>query len=153
MPLNLGYLLGKLEFLNIASMNIFKLFDDKKAFYISFSERVDDEDIPFVEKIIEDSFDMNRTTKLVTPVIKKENVTVNCNHTAYLASMQLKEKDQKGLFAYIARIFDDFGIDIESAKIHTHKNLARDLILIEKNGNFCSQQDEILELMCTSTDK
>ncbi|UTJ06279.1 HD domain-containing protein [Arcobacter roscoffensis] len=149
-PLNLGYLLGKLEFLNIASMNIFKLFDDKKAFYISFSERVDDEDIPFVEKIIEDSFDMNRTTNLVTPIIKKVNVTVNCNHTAYLASMQIKEKDQKGLFAYIARIFDDFGIDIESAKIHTHKNLARDLILIEKNGNFCSKQDEILELMCTS---
>lgn len=152
-PLNLGYLLGKLEFLNIASMNIFKLFDDKKAFYISFSERVDDEDIPYVEKIIEDSFDMSRTTKLVTPVIKKENVTVNCNHTAYLASMQIREKDQKGLFAYIARIFDDFGIDIESAKIHTHKNLARDLILIEKNGNFCSKQDEILDLMCTNTDK
>ncbi|MFK2823261.1 HD domain-containing protein [Arcobacter sp. YIC-80] len=148
-PLNLGYLLGKLEFLNIASMNIFKLFDDKKAFYISFSERVDDEDIPYIEKIIDDSFDMNRTTKLLTPIIKKENITINCNHTAYLASMQIKEKDQKGLFAYIARIFDDFGIDIESAKIHTHKNLARDLILIEKNGNFCSQQDEILELMCT----
>ncbi|MGP2657407.1 HD domain-containing protein [Malaciobacter sp. WC5094] len=148
-PLNLGYLLGKLEFLNIASMNIFKLFDDKKAFYISFSERVDDEDIPYIEKIIDDSFDMNRTTKLLTPIIKKENITINCNHTAYLASMQIKEKDQKGLFAYIAKIFDDFGIDIESAKIHTHKNLARDLILIEKNGNFCSKQDEILELMCT----
>lgn len=147
-PLNLGYLLGKLEFLNIASMNIFKLFDDKKAFYISFSERVDDEDIPYIEKIIEDSFDMSKTTKLLTPVIKKDDVTVNCNHTAYLASMQLIAKDQKGLFAYIAKIFDDFGIDIESAKIHTHKNLARDLILIEKNGNFCSQQDEILNLMC-----
>ena len=33
-PLNLGYLLGKLEFLNIATMNIFKLYDNKKAFAI-----------------------------------------------------------------------------------------------------------------------
>lgn len=29
-PLNLGFLLGKLEFLNIFSMNIFKLYDEKK---------------------------------------------------------------------------------------------------------------------------
>lgn len=148
-PLNLGFLLGKLEFLNIASMNIFKLFDDKKAFYISFTERVDDEDIAYIENIIENSFDMEKTTKLLTPKIKKNNITVNCNHTTYLASMQLKVKDQKGLFAYISKIFDDYGIEIESAKLHTHKGYARDLLLIEKNGNFCAKQDEILDLICT----
>ncbi len=148
-PLNLGFLLGKLEFLNIASMNIFKLYDDKKAFYISFSERVDDENIPYIKKTIENSFDMTRTTKLITPIIKKENIKVNCNHTAYLASMHITTKDQKGLFAYISKIFDDFKIDIESAKLHTIKGYAKDLILIEKNGNFCSNQDEILQLLCT----
>ena len=147
-PLNLGYLLGKLEFLNIASMNIFKLFDDKKAFYISFFEKIDDEDIPLIKSIIESSFDMTKSVKSKTPpIINKENININCNHTTYLASMQIKAKDQKGLFAYIAKIFDDFDIDIESAKLHTHKNYARDLILIEKDGDFCSRQEEIVSLI------
>lgn len=149
-PLNLGYLLGKLEFLNIASMNIFKLYDNKKAFDISFSEKVDEEDLFFIEAIIKDSFDMSKTTVTKTPIIKKDDIKIDCNHTAYLASMQIIAKDQKGLFAYIARIFDDFNVEIESAKLHTLNGYARDLILIEKNGNFCSKQEEIINLMCIS---
>ncbi len=148
-PLNLGYLLGKLEFLNIASMDIFKLYDDKKAFEISFSEKINKEDIYFIEQIIKDSFDMSKTTSLITPIIKKENIKIDTNHTAYLASMSILAKDQKGLFAYIAKIFDDFNIEIESAKLHTSKGYARDLILIEKNGNFCLNQDKIVNLMCS----
>ncbi|WP_122893909.1 [protein-PII] uridylyltransferase family protein [Arcobacter peruensis] len=147
-PLNLGYLLGKLEFLNIASMNIYKLYDDKKAFYISFTEKVDDEDLPFIEEVIKSSFDMSKTTRLMAPIIKKENIKVNCNHTAYLAAMSIVAKDQKGLFAYIAKIFDDFNIEIESAKLNTIRGYAKDLFLIEKNGNFCTKQNEIIDLMC-----
>ena len=148
-PLNLGYLLGKLEFLNIASMNIFKLYDDKKAFEISFSEKINEEDIYFIEQIIKDSFDMSKSTSLITPTIKKENIKIDTNHTTYLASMSILAKDQKGLFAYIAKIFDDFNIEIESAKLYTSKGYARDLILIEKNGNFCLNQDKIVNLMCS----
>ncbi|QKJ24390.1 HD domain-containing protein [Poseidonibacter lekithochrous] len=148
-PLNLGYLLGKLEFLNISNLNIFKLYDDKKAFEISFSEKVDADDILYIKEIIENSFDMSKTTKLITPVIKEENIKINCNHTTYLASMQIKAKDQKGLFAFMAKIFDDFGIEIETAKLHTLKGYARDLLLIEKNGNFCSKQEEIVNLICS----
>lgn len=148
-PLNLGYLLGKLEFLNISNLNIFKLYDDKKAFEISFSEKVDEDDILYIKEIIENSFDMSKTTKLITPVIKEENIKINCNHTTYLASMQIKAKDQKGLFAFMAKIFDDFGIEIETAKLHTLKGYARDLLLIEKNGNFCSKQEEIVNLICS----
>ena len=151
-PLNLGFLLGKLEFLNIASMNIFKLYDDKKAFYISFEERVDDEDLPFIEDVIKNSFDMSKTTKLKTPIIKKENIKIDQNHTSYLASMSVVAKDQKGLFAYIAKIFDDFNLEIESAKLHTKRGIAKDLFLIEKNGNFCINQDQIIDLIC-STEK
>ena len=147
-PLNLGFLLGKLEFLNIASMNIFKLYDNKKAFYISFTEKIDDGDLPFIENVIKNSFDMTKTTKLKTPIIKREDIQINCNHTAYLASMNVVAKDQKGLFAYIAKVFDDFNVEIESAKLHTIKGMARDLFLIEKNGSFCSNQDEIISLLC-----
>ena len=147
-PLNLGYLLGKLEFLNIASMNIFKLYDDKKVFYISFTEKIANDDLPFIEEIIKSSFDMTRTAKSVVPIIKRENIKINCNHTTYLAAMNIVVKDQKGLFAYIAKIFDDFNIEIESAKLHTIKGYAKDLFLIEKNGNFCTKQNEIIDLMC-----
>ncbi|GGD38821.1 hypothetical protein GCM10012288_11060 [Malaciobacter pacificus] len=149
-PLNLGYLLGKLESLNLATMDIYKLFDDKKAFYITFTEKVDEDEIFYIRKIIDDSFDMNKKVPLKAPIIKKENVTVDCNHTMYLASMQIRAKDQKGLFAYIAKIFDDFNVEIESAKLHTLKGYARDLFLIEKNGNFCSNQDEIVNLICAN---
>ena len=134
-------------------MNIFKLYDDKKAFEITFSEKVDNDSLYLIEEIIKDSFDMSKTTTLITPVIKKENIKIDCNHTAYLASMHIVAKDQKGLFAYIAKIYDDFNVEIESAKLHTLKGYARDLILIEKNGNFCSNQDEIVELMCKGDKK
>jgi len=147
-PLNLGFLLGKLEFLNIASMHIFKLYDDKKAFYISFSEKVDDEDIPYVEEVIENSFDMTRKVKAVIPKIEKKNITIDCNHTTYLASMQVVTPDQKGLLAHIAKVFDDFEIEIESAKLTARRGIAKNLILIEKNGNFCVNQDEITKVLC-----
>jgi [protein-PII] uridylyltransferase len=39
-PLNLGYLLGKLQFLNISSMGIYKLFEQKKFFEINFDEHL-----------------------------------------------------------------------------------------------------------------
>ena len=45
--------------------------------------------------------------------------------------MHIVAKDQKVYF-YIAKIYDDFNVEIESAKLHTLKGYARDLILIEK---------------------
>lgn len=147
-PLNLGFLLGKLEFLNIASMHIFKLYDNKKAFYISFSEKVDAEDIPYVEEVIRNSFDMTKKVKSITTQIEKKNITIDCNHTTYLASMQVVAPDQKGLLAHIARVFDDFDIEVESAKLTAKKGIAKNLILIEKNGNFCVNQEEITEALC-----
>lgn len=147
-PLNLGFLLGKLEFLNISTMNIFKLYDDKKYFEIRFSQKIDQEDEAYVADVIENSFDMTQKVKLIIPKIKRSNISVDCNHTTYLASMHVTTKDQKGLFAYISTTFDSFNIEIESAKIHTSKGFAKDLFLIEKNGNFCSNQDEILDVLC-----
>ena len=147
-PLNLGYLLGKLEFLNIASMNIFKLFDEKKCFEIKFSEKIDEGDLLFVEEVINNSFDMTRSTKLIHPVLKENEILIDCNHTSYLASMKLRTHDQKGLLAYIAKVFDDFGVEIESAKLYTSRGKVRDLFLIEKNGNFCVNAEEITKLIC-----
>ncbi len=146
-PLNLGYLLGKLQFLNISAMGIYKLFDDKKFFEIEFDERVDEDDIPFIEQTINESFDMKREIKLKKPNINRDNIFINCNHTDELAQMKIQTKDQKGLFSYIAKVFDDFNIEIHSAKIQSHNGKANDMLLISKNGNFCINQEKIINML------
>lgn len=146
-PLNLGYLLGKMQFLNIVSMGIYKLFDDKKFFEIAFNEKLDEDDLPFVEEIIKDSFDMSKDIKLNKPTISKEEISIDCNHTDTLALMKINTKDQKGLFSYIAKTFDDFGVEINSAKIQSIRGKANDLILISRDGHFCDNKDKILELL------
>ncbi len=147
LPLNLGYLLGKLQFLNINSMGIYKLFDEKKFFEIIFDEHLDQDDIPYVEEIIEDSFDMLKTITLKKPTISKDEIYINCDHTDELAQFNIHTKDQKGLFSYIARVFDEFDIEIHSAKIQSNKGKVNDMLLISKNGNFCANKDKIVDVL------
>jgi [protein-PII] uridylyltransferase len=144
-PLNLGYLLGKLSFLDIVNMDIFRLFDNKKFFHIEFSSRVDSSQIADIENIVKNSFDMDNSVEIKAPDIKKTDILIDCNHSNTLAKMQINTKNGYGLFAYIAKLFDDFDIEIESAKIYTQKNRAKDLFLIEKNGNFCKNSEDIVD--------
>ncbi|WP_187646968.1 HD domain-containing protein [Nitrosophilus labii] len=146
-PLNLGFLLGKLSFLDVASMEVFKLFDDIKYFKIEFLEKVDEGNLSFIQKIVKDSFDMSRKITLKRPEIKKEEIKINCEHSNTYASLFLNVKNQKGLLAFIATLFDKYGIEIATAKVHTIKNRARDLFLIEKNGNFCNNKEEIIKIL------
>jgi len=146
-PLNLGYLLGKLHFLNISSMGIYKLFDEKKFFQISFDEKLDEDNLPLVEEIIKESFDMTKEIKLKKPTIFTNEIFVDCDHTEELAIMKIKTKDQKGLFSYLAKTFDHFGVEINSAKIQSLRGKANDLFLISKNGNFCHNKEKIIETL------
>jgi [protein-PII] uridylyltransferase len=59
-PFNLGYFLSKLAFLNLAHMEIFKLFDEKKYFHMEFSDTIDNEEIPHILALIDKSFDMEK---------------------------------------------------------------------------------------------
>jgi len=149
-PINLGYLLGKLSFLSISGMHIFKLYDDKKYFDITFSKKVDEVDIPFIEEIIRNSVDMSKKFKFSKPVIKENDIILELDHSEELAQIQINTKDQKGLFAYIAYIFDKFNVEIRSAKINTRNGAVNDLILVEKNGNFVPNKDKIINLLTES---
>jgi len=142
---NLGYFLSKLNTLDIANMDICKLFDDLKYFKIDFTSNVDKEDIQFIEEILHNSFDDRKKSKLHVPVIKKKELEIDCDHSQSYAMMRLHTANQKGLLAYIIHMFDEMGIDIVSAKIHTLKNSVRDIFLIEKNGNFCHNTDKIID--------
>ena len=147
-PLDLGYLLGRLQYMDMNSMNIFKLYDEKKNFEICFSKKALDEELYLIEEIIHESFDMSKKIRINKPIIKKDDIKIDFNHSEYLASMKINTKDQKGLFAYIAKVFDDFNIEVESAKLITSKGYAKDLILIEKNDNFYKNIKKILDLIC-----
>ena len=144
-PLNVGYLLGKLSNLDIATMDIFALGEGEKYFKIGFLEDVASDEVHYVQTTIEEAFDMDKKTRLPSLDIKEEEIEIYCNHSNSYARMKINCKDQKGLIANIIAIFDDMGIDIASAKIQTIKNRARNLFLIEKNGKFCDSQAIIVK--------
>jgi len=151
--LNLGFLLGKLFDYNVTSMDIFKIFKGVKYFRVEFLNMVDEVDIVYIEKIILNSFNMD--TKLELPdinVLRKE-IDIKCTHSKSYARMSLTTKDSPALLANIMSVFDDIEIDIASAKIQTIKNRARNLFLIEKNGNFCNNQEEVIKRLTNKTIK
>lgn len=144
-PLNLGYLLGRLSHLEVMQMEICKLFDGLKYFKIIYKEPTTLEDTLFIEEIINDSFKPNKTLCISHPQIYKKEILINCDYSQSYASMKLNTRNQKGLLAYIAQVFDNLGIDIASAKIHTVKNRTQDTFLIEKNGNFCHNTKLVIQ--------
>ena len=143
--INLSYLLSKLSNLEVVNMDISKLFDELKYFKIDFAVKVDTQEIPLIEKIIIDAFDRAKKSIDRVPHIKKEDISIDCEHSKTYAIMHLRSKNQKGLLAYIINLFDELGIDIVTAKVHTIKNRVRDMFLIEKNGNFCHNTELIIE--------
>ena len=68
---------------------------------------------------------MTKEIKLKKPIISKDEITIDCNHTEELAMMKINTKDQKGLFSYIAKMFDDYGVEINSAKIQSLRGKAK----------------------------
>jgi [protein-PII] uridylyltransferase len=147
--LNVGYLLGKLSNLDIATMDIFAVGEGQKYFKVSFLESVEKEELFYIQNIIEDAFDMSKKTRLPKLEIYKKEIDIKCDHSNSYARMKVNCRDQKGLIANIISIFDDMGIDIASAKIQTIKKRARNLFLIEKNGKFCNSQDIIIKKITT----
>lgn len=136
-PLHLGFLLSKLGQLDIRQMDIYKLSEDIKYFHISFSGKVHDEDIEEISHIIHESF-KDRAPKLMKPPhIKHEEIHIDCDHSEEYAVMYLNCANQQGLLAYVTNMLEIHGVDVVTAKIHTIKNRAKDMFLIEKNGNFC----------------
>lgn len=143
-PLNLGYLLGKLSYLDVASMDIFTLFDGLKYFKIEFLQRPREGTMEQIEMIVEEAFDMNRKLDLPKPIIKSDEITLDCDHSIHHAQLNLNTTNQRGLLAYFVQLFDEAQINIATAKIHTNKNMARDHFLIEKQNRICDNAREII---------
>ena len=142
---NLSYLLSKLSNIDVVNMDICKLFNDFKYFKIDFSETISTQEAGFLEEVISNSFTKISDNKPINAAIREEEINIDCEHSQTYAIMHINTKDQKGLLSYIIDLFDEMGIDIVTAKVHTLKNRARDMFLIEKNGNFCHNVDTIIE--------
>lgn len=143
-PLNLGYLLGKLSYLDVASMDIFTLFDGIKYFKIEFLQRPREGTMEQIEMIVEEAFDMSKKIDLPKPLIKPSEITLDCDHSIHYAQLNLNTANQRGLLAYFVQCFDEAQINIATAKIHTNKNMARDHFLIEKQNRMCDNAREII---------
>ena len=142
---NLSYLLGKLSNIDVVNMDICKLFNGLKYFKVDFSEAISEEEVVFLEETIGKSFTAITNENLFNASIQADEIAIDCEHSKTYAIMHINTKNQKGLLAYIIDMFDTMGIDIVTAKVHTLKQRARDMFLIEKNGNFCHNTENIIE--------
>jgi [protein-PII] uridylyltransferase len=62
--------------------------------------------------------------------------------------MQLIAKNQQGLLAFVIEVFDEFDIDIATAKISTIRQMARDMFLIEKSSGICEKKLKVFKKLC-----
>ena len=146
-PLNVGYLLASLSHLNVASMEIFTLFDDLKYFKIEFIKNVDGNELIQVQDMIDEAFDMSKTVKHKEIIIKREEITLDCDYSLALAELNIHTSNQVGLLAYVMQCFEDLKINIVSAKIHSTKYKVKDSFLIDKNNLICNNVEDIYKLL------
>ncbi len=144
-PLNISYLLANLSYLDVGSMDIFTLFDGIKYFKIEFSQNIEDDTIEQIEQIIEDSFDMSKNILINKPTIKRDEISIDCEHSQAYAQLTINTKNQRGLLAYITDIFEKNHIEVLTAKVDSTKTRARDNFLIEKQNNLCDNVENIFK--------
>ena len=142
-PLNVGFLLATLSHLDVASMEIFTLFDGIKYFKIEFIKNVDGSELVEVQDIIDTAFDMNKEVKLKNIEIKKDEINIDCEHSMTHAELTIHTQNQMGLLAYVMHKFEEMQINIVTAKIHSSKYKVRDSFLMEKQHEICDNIDNI----------
>ena len=147
-PLNLSYLLGRLDYLDVASMEVFTLFDNVKFFKIDFLQTPTEDMYETIREIIENSFDMNRSVDINIAQIKTEEVRIDCDHSKTYAELAVHTANQRGLLAYIVSAIDALDMQIATAKIHSTKHRARDHFLIEKTPQMCDNAAKLIQLLC-----
>ena len=140
---SIGWFLEKLSKLNLIHLSIYKI-GDIKYFKIEFDKKVDEYDLPIIEKWIKEAFKEKKEIKNKI-IFKKGEFTIDCNHSQNYAALKLKTKDKKGIISTIMDTFDKFDINVEDVKIMSQKNIARDLFIIPKESGFCKKVDEILK--------
>jgi len=140
---SIGWFIEKLSKLDLMHLSIYRI-GKIKYFKIEFDKKVDDYDLPVIEKWIHTAF--NKKMEITKRVIfNVKDFKIDCNHSQNYAALKLKTKDVKGIVSSILDMFDQFDIGVEDVKILSQKNIARDLFIIPKETNFCEKKDEIIK--------
>lgn len=151
-PINLTYLLGRLGYLDVVSMEVFTLFDDVKYFKIDFLQTPTPDMFESIREVVEESFEMDRTVHIGTPKIHAEEVTIDCEHSRDYAELAVHTANQRGLLAFIFQCLDAQDFQIATAKIHSTKHRARDHFLIEKTPHVCDNTAQLISLLSKGTE-
>jgi len=146
-PINISYLLASLAHLNVANMEIFTLFDGIKYFRIDFMQNLEGNELVEVQEIIDAAFDMSRVAALREINIKRDEISIDCDHSLALAELTIHTSNQTGLLAYVMNTFEELGINIVTAKIHSSKYKVRDSFLMDKQHNICNNVENIYKLL------
>jgi len=146
-PINLGFLLASLSHLSVASMEIFTLFDGIKYFKIEFMEHIEGNELIEIQEKIDMAFDMDRIVKLKNIEIKKDEISMDCDHSMTHAEILIHTKNQNGLLAYVMNCFEELNINIVTAKIHSSKYKVRDSFLMDKQNNICNNVENIYKML------
>lgn len=146
-PLNIGYLLATLAHLQVASMEIFTLFDNVKYFKIEFRKNVDSSILIEIEETVENAFDMSQSAPLNDITIHKNEINLDCEHSLTHAELSIQTSNQTGLLAYIMYQLEQLNINVITAKIHSSKYRVKDSFLIQKQNKICDNAQTIFKLL------
>ena len=138
---DLGYFLGKLSY-GVSHIAIYKI-DDVKYFKIDFDTFEADEYT--ISELIEKAFKENNEYIFINPKLKREEFTLDCNHSKNYLALKLKTKDKNGIIAYIMQMMDKYKIDVEDIKISVQKGIVRDILIINKISGFCEIYEQFLK--------
>ncbi len=151
-PLNLSYLLGRLGYLDVASMEVFTLFDGVKYFKIDFLQTPTPDMYESIREIVEDSFSERQRIDIEIPRIARNDISIDCEHSRNYAELAVHTANQRGLLAFIVQSLDTLDLQIATAKIHSTKHRARDYFLIEKTPQMCDNAATLIELLSKGYD-
>jgi len=145
---DIAYFLSRANFLSVVSLDIFEFFDGIKYFQIDFSESVSEENLFYIENLIESSFLADRKKlKIISPNIKKDEVILDCEYSKNYIKLAIHTLNQNGLLAYLFRLFEDDNIDVTSSKTQTFKKRVKDTFLFNRDSKGCDKYKKLIQIL------
>ncbi|WP_233144461.1 HD domain-containing protein [Campylobacter pinnipediorum] len=145
--LNLSALLAVFADFDLAYMEIFELFDEKFFIRLEFNKNIKNSDLLNFKVKALNALNSNEKLVLTAPIIYKDEISFDLNHSDEYAKLNINAKDQRGLMAYVMSVFYDMSFKITSAKVQTIKNKTRNLFLISKDDELNANYEKILNLL------
>ncbi|WP_169777712.1 HD domain-containing protein [Campylobacter mucosalis] len=141
---NLSLLLYELASFDLAYMEIYELFENKNFIKLEFNKTAKNSELINLQNNIKTMLLSDKKPNVARPIISKDELHYEPNHSKEYARLNINAKDQRGLMAYVMSILQTFSISVANARIQTIKNRTRNLFLISKADDLCYNWQKIL---------